>query len=106
MENIKEQVDKLATDEQARSMEKFPLFSSLHEVYAVLLEEVEEGGDEIVKVNVELYNLWDSIKKNDTCKAIEHLKNLEEYTTLAISEYIQVLAMIKKAYHSGTRVKP
>ena len=40
-------IEKLINDELRAANKKFPLFSSWHEAYAVILEEVEEAGEEV-----------------------------------------------------------
>lgn len=47
MDVIKEKVLELVQVELDSANRKFPLFSSTHEGYAVLLEEIEEAGDEM-----------------------------------------------------------
>jgi GTP1/Obg family GTP-binding protein len=78
MENSK--VNKITaeiTEELQKAMKKFPSIKSVHEGYAVLLEEVDEA--------------WDAIKKND----IVHTRK----------EMIQVAAMAIRFIHDVTMTK-
>ena len=48
-------------------------YNSLHEGYAVLLEEVEETENELKRVKEELAELWDCIKLNDNSGGYIHM---------------------------------
>ena len=71
-------------------------FNSLHEGYAVLLEEVEEAKEQIENIEVDICDVWRAIKNNasyiveDNCKRL--LNNIES----CISELAQVGAVVRK----------
>lgn len=78
-----------------------PLFNSMHEGYAILLEEFEELQSDMNNISYGIKQLWEQIKSDgyefDTEEKIkETLSNLELFSTNAIVEAVQVLAMIFK----------
>lgn len=78
-----------------------PSFSSMHEGYAILLEEFEELQSDMNDISHKIKQLWEQIKYDDyefdTQEKIKKtLFNLEWFSTNAIVEAIQVLAMIFK----------
>ena len=54
-------------------------YASLHEGYAVLLEEVEETESELERVKEELSELWSCIKQNDNKGAAEALRRINTH---------------------------
>ena len=72
-----------------------PKFNSMHEAYAVILEEIEETQDalEILERKREL--AWACIKGDAT--PCGFLEQMEKAATKAASEMIQVAAMCRKA---------
>jgi len=88
---------------------KFPMFSSNHEAYAVLVEEIEEAEYETERIKYYLNNLWMSVKNNS--KEYELLKTLKLTAMKAAAENIQIAAMAQKfidseAIRENTRVLP
>lgn len=72
-----------------------PRFNSMHEAYAVILEEIEEAKEAFEKAEWNRDLVWDSIKHDeDPCGL---LKQMEKLATMAASEMIQVAAMCRKA---------
>jgi hypothetical protein len=51
MKELIESVNKLVTEELERANKEFPLFSSAHEGYAVILEELHETEDELERLS-------------------------------------------------------
>lgn len=94
----------LIEQELKRANNKFPLFSTEHEAYAVLLEEVEEAEEEITKLrkidimsmNCTMNTLWGAIRKNNHSDYQRHVEEIKETTIKAIQELIQVAAMCDK----------
>ena len=72
-------------------------FHSLHEAYAVTLEEVEEAQTELSSAQYCLDALWDDIKTDNTEEAIKFFEKLENYAVNLAAEAIQVAAMARKA---------
>lgn len=92
----------LVEEELKEANEKFPLFNSNHEAYAVLLEEIEEAREELLNLEIISKNIWDGTKGNYTPEALR-----EQYTeankraiNLAV-EAIQCAAMARKSIMSN-----
>lgn len=96
-------IEKLINDELRAANKKFPLFSSWHEAYAVILEEVEEAQAEVAGVQEVTVNfLWPVVKNKipDPCTLSMYTGLLRGYAVKAIEELIQVAAMCDKAVMS------
>ena len=96
MKELKAQVGKLAEEEAKGSMIKFPLFSSTHEGYAVIKEEVEEASEELENVNFSLNSIWRNVRINDKETAMKHAGHLKDFAIKLAAEAIQVAAMSQK----------
>lgn len=96
-------IEKLINEELQNANKKFPLFSSWHEAYAVILEEVEEAQEEAaVMCNLYLDRLWRDIKVKASSEAdrLEDIGIVRGHAVRAIEELIQVAAMCDKAVMS------
>ncbi len=71
-------------------------YHSLHEGYAVLLEECEEFLKEISFMKRWVKNLWKSVKSNNKDYQNECIEQLEICDTNAIKEASQIGAVLKK----------
>lgn len=71
-------------------------YNSLHEGYAVLLEEVEEAENELERVKEELSDLWLCIKQNDNEGAVNALRRIATHSHFLIQESVQVAAVTNK----------
>lgn len=99
MNAVKEDIEKLVQKELKAANEKFPLFASNHEGYAVIKEEVEEAKECLYNVTVAIKEVWNNTKSNyDIDYNIEALKS--EAINGAI-ELIQVAAMAQKFIDSA-----
>lgn len=76
-------------------------YNSLHEGYAVLLEEVEETQSELERVKEELSELWLCIKQNDNKGAAEALRRINTHAYFMLQECAQVNAVTLK-FRGGT----
>lgn len=76
-------------------------YNTPHEGYAVLLEEVQEAGDWLQKINNNLAYIWAVIKGNHFDKAPEAIRELSGYSVELAKEAVQVAAVCDK-YMSGT----
>ena len=72
-------------------------FNSLHEAYAVALEELEEASEKVDMVKYRYEDVWNSIKWNEEKKGIvKSLNGTRNYAVEAIKELAQFAAMIDK----------
>ena len=71
-------------------------YNTLHEGYAVLLEEVEEAADELERVKEELSELWLCIKQDDNKGAGEALRRIYTHAYFLLQEVTQVNAVTQK----------
>lgn len=98
MKELIKAIDSLVSDEiKAAADTHPPKFSSLHEGYAVVLEERDEAKDEIDIMDDWLLRAWDCIKVDDTKGAECYFLNAERRAIMAAAELIQVAAMCRKA---------
>ena len=94
MNAVKEGVKKLAEKELKDANTRFPLFSSAHEGYAIIKEEVDEVIEEVTLVESTTALLWQMVKE---CRQTEY--SIEKLYTQSIDlavEAIQVAAMCLK----------
>lgn len=89
-----QEVEKAVALELDAANEKFPLFGSAHEGYAVILEEADETRENMEMMYAEIDRLWMAVRKNDTedFDLSRMLKACEE----TAAEAIQAAAMVKK----------
>lgn len=96
-------IEKLINKGLQEANKKFPLFSSWHEAYAVILEEVEEAREEVSMMGeLEIESLWINIrsKKARESDRLTDIDEIRGYAVRAIEELIQVAAMCDKAVMS------
>lgn len=98
-QGIKTDVSNAVQCEYSASMEKFPLFNSAHEGYAVILEEIEEASTELEQIKELLQHQWNLTKING--KPCSIVKLLGEHAQLLACEAIQVAAMCEKFVESA-----
>ena len=97
MDELIEAVKALIREEYERTAKKFGgNFNSPHEAYAVILEEAQEAGLELMDLKYAIDLFWESVKKDDT-EYQDALRNIEKYALNAACECIQVAAMAYKA---------
>lgn len=104
MYKLVEAVKELVREELARASEQHgPDFHSLHEAYAVLLEEIEETKQEIGNLNFDAQHMWSAVRhdnhvmfKTVADAALAHAIN-------AASEAIQVAAVAHKTLNTVDR---
>lgn len=76
-------------------------FNSLHEAYAVALEELEEANVKVDMAKYRYEDVWNNIKWDEEKKRIvESLNRVRIYTVEAIKEFAQFAAMIDKTLES------
>jgi len=96
-------IEKLIEEELQKANKKFPLFSSWHEAYAVILEEVQEAQEEVSMMGeLEVECLWTNIRSKKASEAdrFTNIGEIRGYAVRAIEELIQVAAMCDKAVMS------
>ena len=79
---------------------KFPLFHSLHEGYAVILEENQEAEGALTSMRINLHTLWMHIMKNNDDRALEFAGRVREHALDLAVEAVQVAAMAQKLIDS------
>ena len=102
---IRPAVEKLAEMEKQDANRKFPLFHSMHEGYAVLLEEVEEAREALTRTEINLHTLWMHVMKNNDDRALEFAGRVREHALDLAVEAVQVAAMAQKFIDSARKEK-
>ena len=95
MKELLNSVSALANQELTRANKKFPQFSSPHEAYGVLREEIEEHEDDTKALTVNFNGLWSAIKSNSPSIS-GNAKQIKRAAIHAAAEAIQVAAMAQK----------
>ena len=93
MNAIENQVRELVAVELSAANERFPQFHSVHEGYAVILEEAEELKEEVEKTDSYLAFAWGEIRIDGDCE--DFISGVERYAVNAACEAIQVAAMCR-----------
>lgn len=100
-ENTERLVKELIQAEYKNACEKFgETFHSLHEGYAVLLEEVEEVQHYFENVLIGLNNLWIAVKENKENNVLGEQDEMFFDTKETIKELAQVGAVLMKIKNS------
>lgn len=97
MNAVKHEVEALVGKELQSANEHFPLFNSVHEAYAVILEEVQESRDAGVEIEAALDNFWAAVRGNNDMNHLTHpIDFIREQAVQMAVEAIQVAAMCDK----------
>lgn len=80
-------------------------YHSLHEAYAILLEEVEESEKEFARIKAEVSFLWSNIKNCEGQDIKFYLDVLPKHTQNAMKELAQVGAVLLKIRNTINEVK-
>lgn len=105
MNVITEEIRAAAVKELAAAMEKHPHFSSLHEAYGVIREELEEATEELADCERFFGMAWEMIKHDRTECALQHITRLKYAAERLAIEACQVSAMCIKAIESERKEK-
>lgn len=90
-------VNELIQAEYKNACENFgEKFNSLHEGYAVLLEEVEEANEDMTRIKYSLEDFWKWIKQDTKINPKDIDIVIEEYLKYCIAELAQVGAVLMK----------
>lgn len=103
---IRPAIEKLAEMEKQDANRKFPLFHSMHEGYAVLLEEVEEAREALTRTEISLSALWAHIRDNNAGRAPEFAGRIREHALDLATEAVQAAAMAQKFIDSADKKHP
>lgn len=99
---VKRDVCKLIDKEITEANKKFPLFSSSHEAFAVILEEAEETKEETQNLEMLVNNFWIGVRKNHAPEAVHEELTAIYRTALDLAvEAIQTAAMARKGILSN-----
>lgn len=101
-QKMEDAIIQMSEDELNLANYFFGNFRSMHEAYAVILEEFEEVEMDFDSAKEQLEIMWERVKKSDdSFKEIEisnyNLEKFKRYATSSALETIQVIAMISKA---------
>ena len=102
MNYVENLIPALVEAELRKANELNPPFHSMHEGYAVLLEEVEETEEALKSVKSYLEMIWHYIRWNKPEVALQMTKELEARANHLAAEAIQVSAMTRKFQAIGT----
>lgn len=97
MNATKAQLPALVEEELRCAKENHEDFHSLHEGYAVMLEEIEECQDELRAIQQHTSDLWCSVKDDSVDNAAVEITKIELAAVNLAAEAIQVAAMARKA---------
>jgi hypothetical protein len=87
--------------ELERANEQFPMFSSGHEAYGVIKEELEETGEELrLLSSILMHAYWTAVRKNDKAEQRRLLESAKTNAVHCAAEAIQTAAMLQKAMDS------
>lgn len=106
MNKVKDKLPALVEEELAAAMEEHPLFASVHEGYAVTLEEVEEAEAELRNVRLHLCMLWRGVRHDNLRTVARAADVIKKAATCLAAEAIQVAAMAQKLLASLDNAKP
>ena len=102
MDAIKQKIYELTEMELKAANEKFPLFASSHEAYAVIFEEFDEAREELEMVEYSLDKFWTEVKENESEEVkTKRLTRIYENAVKLAVEAIQTAAMARKGILSS-----
>ena len=93
-EDVKTAIEQAIASEKAYAESKFPKYTSHHEAYAILLEEVEETAAEFKKLSKGAGEYWAAIKANSSGVIKGQLPEIFDITIKLSHETIQIAAVI------------
>ena len=96
MNAVMEKLPALVEEELEAANSMHTVFHSMHEGYAVLLEEVEEAHAEQLEAEFQLLQLWKAIKTDNARAAQNWARDVERSAIRLAAEAIQVAAMARK----------
>ena len=95
----RKEIEKLIEQELKEANEKYPLFHSPHEAYAVLKEECDELYDDYNTIDDKLDDMWTRIRYD--ANTADKVGKIYNFAINAACEAIQIAAVCKKIKQSG-----
>lgn len=92
---------KLAAQELAEAAQIHVPFHSLHEGYAVIMEELQELQEEVQSAGVYMDRLWEQVRWDNSDRAMEFAGRIRDTAIHAAAEALQVAAMAQKLIDMG-----
>ena len=80
-------------------------FHSLHEGYAVILEEAEEASDEVRNLDKDMATLWQATRNDNLIAAREAANRIRRTAQLLAAEAVQTAAMANKLLNSIEQIE-
>lgn len=96
MNVVSDKVEALVQLEYEADCKDHGPLASLHEGYAVLLEEMQETDDSLGWIKWYLDNIWNGIKQNDAMGAVNDARLCKIWAEQCACEAIQVAAVCKR----------
>lgn len=94
---MRNEIEILANEELSSANEKFPLFHSGHEGFAVLLEEAEELAEESDEIEKIMNSWWMYLRRDENIDIQKkRVDKIRRHAVDAAMEAIQVIAMCDK----------
>ena len=100
MNVCKDEIRDAIEHELVSANEIHPPFVSLHEAYAVILEEFEEAEEQMQLCKEEMGELWRTVKSDHLKGSLESLHWIQVYAQKSAEECCQLAAMAIKAQQS------
>ena len=100
MNVCKDEIKNAIEHELVAANEVHPPFASLHEAYAVILEEFDEAEEQMQLCKEEMGELWRTVKSDHLKGSLESLHWIQVYAQKSAEECCQLAAMAIKAQQS------
>lgn len=97
MEVLKKYIESAAMIEKYEAIDKYGLFHSLHEAYAVALEEWQEAKAEMTTVGFRLNDIWEGTREDSEEEVFSAYCKMYNRAILAACECVQLAAVAQKA---------
>lgn len=101
MDKLRREIRETTGKEYVRACNEWgDTFTSLHEGYGVIAEEVQEACEEQERVMTTLGDLLYKIRTGSPDEIENVCERIDRYARLAACEYVQVAAMARKMVHT------
>lgn len=103
---VKRDLYGLIDKELEAANQKFPLFNSTHEAFAVILEEAEKAKEEAGNLDILMNNFWIGVKENHDPEVLhEELTGIYKTALDLAVEAIKTAAMARKGIISSIDIR-